>query len=424
MSESQSLPDMADRGAGPTFRSSATSPVLYLRGLPWGATAEAVEEFLSPVPVEEVIIVNSQEDGPTGEAFVRLQTLEDMPRALQYHGQLMGKRYIEVQASSEQGMESRINRNGVSQGSCGWLRCRGLPFSVTAEDVAEIFQDYGVTKDDVTLGMHRRGSYRGCMNGEARVKCPSQELAEKARMALNMSQVGRRYVEIYLMSKAEVLQSEDLPQTERQHQEFLKQVSSCLIRASGLPYKATVADVMEFFSGYVQDQNQILMLTNPDRRPKGEALVWMADPQEAATVRKELNLKKLGGRYIELLPPGASEVSTALAMSKIGFVYVPCTTDQYGGAPHIALGSQCSGFAWPGLAMCGTMNPVQAGNPCQAVQVGLPMTVVCIEASGGLPVVAVGAAGSPASSCCETPWPVQSCDSTSASSAAGWADDV
>eukprot|EP00439_Symbiodinium_sp_Y106_P044957 s2884_g5.t1 len=40
---------------------------------------------------------------------------------------------------------------------------------------------------------------------------------------------------------------------------------------SGLPYKATVADVMEFFSGYVQDQNQILMLTNPDRRPKGTA---------------------------------------------------------------------------------------------------------------------------------------------------------
>eukprot|EP00439_Symbiodinium_sp_Y106_P071402 s142_g12.t2 len=123
------------------------------------------------------------------------------------------------------------------------------PFPGSREDfdprhyaVAEIFQDYGVTKDDVTLGMHRRGSYRGCMNGEARVKCPSQdatlgseigllplsfaargELAEKARMALNMSQVGRRYVEIYLMSKAEVLQSEDLPQTERQHQEFLKQ---------------------------------------------------------------------------------------------------------------------------------------------------------------------------------------------------------
>ncbi|CAE7493453.1 fus [Symbiodinium sp. KB8] len=120
------------------------------------------------------------------------------------------------------------------------------------------------------LGVHRRGAYRGCMNGEARVKCASQELAENAQMALNMSQVGRRYVEIYLMSKAEVFQLEDLPEPERQHQESLKQVSSCLIRARGLPYKATVADVMEFFSGYVQDQNQILMLTNPDRRPKDD----------------------------------------------------------------------------------------------------------------------------------------------------------
>ncbi|OLQ00793.1 hypothetical protein AK812_SmicGene16530 [Symbiodinium microadriaticum] len=114
---------------------------------------------------------------------------------------------------------------------------------------------------------------------------------------------------------------------------------------------------------------------------KSEALVWMADAQQAATARKELNLKKLGGRYVELLPPGASEVSTALAMSKIGFVYVPCTTDQ----------------------------------------VGLPMTVVCIQATGGLPVVAVGAAGSQQSSCCETQWPARSCDSTSASSFASWA---
>ncbi|OLQ07419.1 hypothetical protein AK812_SmicGene9201 [Symbiodinium microadriaticum] len=69
MLESQSFSDMADRGPGPTFRSSATSPVLYLRGLPWGATAEAVQDFLSPIRVKEVIIVNSQEDGPTGEVL-------------------------------------------------------------------------------------------------------------------------------------------------------------------------------------------------------------------------------------------------------------------------------------------------------------------------------------------------------------------
>eukprot|EP00434_Breviolum_minutum_P017198 symbB.v1.2.015183.t1/scaffold1044.1/size142232/4 len=96
-------------------------------------------------------------------------------------------------------MDYRIRRMGVRDCSSGWIRCRGLPYSSSSIEVAQFLEDFGVTKEDVTMSVHRAGPLAGYCNGELR----DQETATRAQKALHKSWVDERYVEIYPMSEEE-----------------------------------------------------------------------------------------------------------------------------------------------------------------------------------------------------------------------------
>ena len=74
--------------------------IVKARGLPWSASADEVVEFFSEVAivggVDGVHFGKNREGRPSGEAFLEVETKEDVERALEKHKCNMGKRYVEV----------------------------------------------------------------------------------------------------------------------------------------------------------------------------------------------------------------------------------------------------------------------------------------------------------------------------------------
>ena len=70
------------------------------RGLPWSATSAEVLQFFSDCSIvggeDGVKFGLNREGRPSGEAFVEVESLEDVNKALVKDREKMGKRYIEV----------------------------------------------------------------------------------------------------------------------------------------------------------------------------------------------------------------------------------------------------------------------------------------------------------------------------------------
>lgn len=105
----------------------SNEPIIKMRGLPWSATVDDIIKFLgmrvkvhnlSQIASElltidyfteeaniksgraGVHITMSKEGRPSGEAFIELETIEDMEKALKKDKQHMGHRYIESKYSN------------------------------------------------------------------------------------------------------------------------------------------------------------------------------------------------------------------------------------------------------------------------------------------------------------------------------------
>lgn len=71
------------------------------------------------------------------------------------------------------------------------MKLRGLPFSITGEQLAEFFSDYGVTKSDVVIE-----EVNGKKTGFGLVFFSNEELAQNAKREKHKKNIGNRYVEV------------------------------------------------------------------------------------------------------------------------------------------------------------------------------------------------------------------------------------
>ncbi|XP_077543866.1 epithelial splicing regulatory protein 2-like [Haemaphysalis longicornis] len=69
----------------------------------------------------------------------------------------------------------------------------------------------------------------------------------------------------------------------------------------GLPYHATVRDILAFFRGFPYlTADSVSMLRKANGRPNGQAIVTFPTPTEAERAVKQKHLRRMGNRYIEL----------------------------------------------------------------------------------------------------------------------------
>ncbi|XP_063817658.1 heterogeneous nuclear ribonucleoprotein H3 isoform X3 [Pseudophryne corroboree] len=187
--------------------------IVRVRGLPWSCTREEVLEFFSECSIADGIggihFTMSKEGRPSGEAFIVLDTEDDLKKALEKDRKYMGHRYIEVFKSNNTEMEWVLKHNNTGDADAatdGTVRLRGLPFGCSKEEIVQFFSGLRIVPNGITLTM----DYQGRSTGEAFVQFASKEIAENA-LGKHKERIGHRYIEIFKSSRGEIRSSYDPP---------------------------------------------------------------------------------------------------------------------------------------------------------------------------------------------------------------------
>lgn len=156
-------------------------PVIKLKGLPWSCTQEDIRRFLDGVKIapkrnfEEsesaennnvdsnnpgIYLTMNSEGRPSGQAFVEVETDEDLEAARSKHQAKIGQRYIEgknltisilqlvskflfevFKSNSEELMNDlKASLTNASNWNDPVVRLRGLPFSCQESDIRQFFE--------------------------------------------------------------------------------------------------------------------------------------------------------------------------------------------------------------------------------------------------------------------------------------------
>ncbi|MBN3276624.1 HNRH1 protein, partial [Polyodon spathula] len=180
--------------------------VVRVRGLPWSCSVDEVQRFFSDCKIANdttaIHFTYTREGRPSGEAFVELETEEDLKIAVKKDRETMGHRYVEVFRSNNVEMDWVLKHTGPnspeSEGD-GLVRLRGLPFGCSKEEIVQFFSGLEIVPNGITLPV----DFQGRSTGEAFVQFASQDIAEKA-LKKHKERIGHRYIEIFKSSRSEV----------------------------------------------------------------------------------------------------------------------------------------------------------------------------------------------------------------------------
>ncbi|XP_075209789.1 heterogeneous nuclear ribonucleoprotein H-like isoform X2 [Lycorma delicatula] len=180
--------------------------VIKMRGLPWSTTVDEIIKFLDGCNIKNgkagVQMTMSREGRPSGEAYVEMESLDDVERACKKDRDHMGHRYIEVFRSKRSEMEWVLRRSGMNVEHAmddGCVRLRGLPFGCSKDEIADFFKGLEIVPNGIVLPT----DYTGRSTGEAYVEFVNKDMAEKA-LQKHKEKIGHRYIEIFRSSLAEI----------------------------------------------------------------------------------------------------------------------------------------------------------------------------------------------------------------------------
>eukprot|EP00117_Sycon_ciliatum_P024212 scpid98834/ scgid5541/ Heterogeneous nuclear ribonucleoprotein F; Heterogeneous nuclear ribonucleoprotein F, N-terminally processed len=177
------------------------------------------------------------------------------------------------------------------------VRCRGLPWSITVEDIMKFFHD--VTIRGGASGVHIVSSPDGRPSGECFVDVTTAEDVEKA-VAHSSENIGKRYVEVFVGKKSEFEWAFRNVATSSK--------SESIVRLRGLPFGVTKEEIAHFFSGLEIVPNGITQVVDQYGRVGGEAYVEFTTPEGAEKALLK-HKESLGHRYIEVFSSTHAEMT-------------------------------------------------------------------------------------------------------------------
>eukprot|EP00102_Acyrthosiphon_pisum_P015111 XP_008185515.1 PREDICTED: uncharacterized protein LOC100163028 isoform X2 [Acyrthosiphon pisum] len=178
--------------------------VVRMRGLSWSATTDAIIKFLSTSGeakvkdgASRVHFTMTTEGRPNGQAYVDMESEENLKAALKQDGEYMRDRYINVFPSNRSEMEQDIKENGSKLDSDNCVHIRGLPFDFTKDDIVEFFQGLEMIPNGITISNSSAGRIG------AFVQFVNRENVEKA-LKKHMKKIRQRYIEVFRSSLTEI----------------------------------------------------------------------------------------------------------------------------------------------------------------------------------------------------------------------------
>ena len=255
--------------SGPDVKMAFTnSCCAKLRGLPFDATEEAVREFLKPFEPHGLFLSG----GRSGEAYADFGTNDQAVAVVKgKNKQYLGPRYVELFPCSRSDMEALAGS--------GCARLRGLPFEVTESEVVEFLRPY-----------EPHGLFLcGGRSGEAYVDFGSNDQLQACVNDKNRQFLGARYVEFFTVSRSDMEEN--------------RSVQGSFVRAQGLPFSCTEADLAAFFGAYGVGPTDCAIKYKQmqyEMKPSGNGYARFPTAEAAEKACLELNRQTIGSRYIEL----------------------------------------------------------------------------------------------------------------------------
>ncbi|CAL8268636.1 unnamed protein product [Merluccius merluccius] len=366
--------------------------VVRIRGLPWSCSVEEVSRFFSDCKVandgSSVHFTFTREGRPSGEAFVELESDEDLKIAVKKDRETLGHRYVEVFKSNSVEMEWVLKHTGpgcsqpeeeVGEGD-GLVRLRGLPFGCSKEEILQFFSGMEIVPNGITLPM----DYQGRGTGEAFVQFATQDIAERA-LKKHKERIGHRYIEIFKSSRSEVRTHYE-PQRKVGGQRpgpydrpgaggggrggyngmsrgggapdrrrgaygggaerygdtgsnFQSTTGHC-VHMRGLPYRASETDIYNFFSPL--NPVRVHVEVGHDGRVTGEADVEFATHEDAVAAMSK-DKANMQHRYVELFLNSTSGGSNGGYGGQMMGAYQRGNQSSYGNHGNQGMGGYSSG---------------------------------------------------------------------------------
>ncbi|XP_033899157.3 epithelial splicing regulatory protein 2-like isoform X4 [Acipenser ruthenus] len=322
--------------------------VIRARGLPWQSSDQDIARFFKGLNIAKggVALCLNAQGRRNGEALVRFVSPEHRDLALGRHKHHMGSRYIEVyKATGEEflkiaGGTSNEVAQFLSKENQVIIRMRGLPFTATAEEVLSFLgPDCPVTDDKEGLLFVKYPD--GRPTGDAFVLFACEEYAQNA-IKKHREILGKRYIELFRSTAAEVQQvlnrymSTPListlppPMLPVIPQPFITTgpARDC-VRLRGLPYTATIEDILEFMAEFTVDikPHGVHMVLNQQGRPSGDAFIQMKSAERSFLVAQKCHKKMMKDRYVEVFQCSGEEMSFVLmggTLNRSGLSPPPC----------------------------------------------------------------------------------------------------
>ncbi|KAL0985361.1 hypothetical protein UPYG_G00155940 [Umbra pygmaea] len=326
--------------------------VIRARGLPWQSSDQDIARFFRGLNIAKggaALCLNAQ-GRRNGEALVRFINEEHRDMALQRHKHHMGNRYIEVyKATGEDFLKIAGGTSSevalfLSREDQVIVRMRGLPFTATLDQVLAFFSQGEGPKDVCTVSGGKDGILfvrfpDGRPTGDAFVLFASEEHAQCA-LRKHKNILGKRYIELFKSTAAEVQQVLNryssaplIAVAPAPLVSMLPAVSllpspggvrDCL-RLRGLPYIATIEDILAFLGEYTNDirPHGVHMVLNQQGRPSGDCFIQMRSAERAFSASQRLHKQVMcgpglagqrgvPGRYVEVFPCSAEEMGLVL----------------------------------------------------------------------------------------------------------------
>ncbi len=249
-----------------------------MHGLPFRASEYEIARWFEPESYCCDVEVHLNREGrPSGDATAFFDTEEQAERAMAKDRQEMGGRYINLTKDCTR----PLSRAGY------FVRMSGLPFRATEQEVKDFFQP-----EADCVGVRIVYNRDGRPSGDAVAEFESDDQAERA-MGRNREHMGSRFI---------VLTREDAGSNSNSFDSARDGAPSaagrCVIRMGGLPYRATVRDIMDWFQPEAECVH-VRIIMNRDGRPSGEALAEF-DSVEQADQAMTKNRQYMRDRFVIL----------------------------------------------------------------------------------------------------------------------------
>ncbi|TRY84961.1 hypothetical protein DNTS_019030 [Danionella cerebrum] len=243
----------------------------------------------------------------SGQAFIELETKEDVQKALGRNGHFLKQRYIDVKEVTYEDAETILRKEKKLE-TDGVVQLRGIPFNSTESDIIVFFSGLKIVENGVRIVRKEDGR----PSGYAFVEFATKNIAEEAQLR-NRQYMGQRYIEIIPSNKSAVMSqfahqrwkptAEHIShKTEASLRENKPLETDGVVQLRGIPFNSTESDIIDFFSGLEIVENGVTIVRKEDGTPSGYAFVEFATKNIAEEAQ-----------YIEIIPSNKSAVTSQFA---------------------------------------------------------------------------------------------------------------